>query len=508
MNRHADLPARLGIWFAVALPWLNPFAPGPSPAVLQTLLSLGGVALLLVLSQVAQSPKDWPRLIAQAWLAAALLSSAMALLQYAGWSERLSPWVNVTPVGEAFGNLRQRNQFASLTSIGLLALLGLAVRPRASGPAGLLETAGWLAAAVLLSLGNAASSSRTGAAQLVMIAGFAVVWKAWRQPTGGRLLVAALAGYGIGTVLLPWMVGLDPLHGSILGRMQPGMPDCNSRLVLWRNVLQLIALRPGLGWGWGELDYAHFITLYPGPRFCDILDNAHNLPLHLAVELGVPLALLACGSAAWLVWRGRPWREQEPERQMAWGVLAVILLHSLLEYPLWYGPFQVAAGLSVVLLWRARPAGARAAAAGAAWMRGAALGLAVLLIAGVAYAAWDYQRISQIYLPADERAEAYRDDTLQKIKASHLFHDQVEFAELTITPLGPDNAAAMASQAQRMLHFSPEARVVQKLVDSALLLGRQDVATFYLARMRSAFPADYERWMSANRPAVSAPLKP
>ncbi len=27
---------------------------------------------------------------------------------------------------------------------------------------------------------------------------------------------------------------------------------------------------------------------------------------------------------------------------MAWGVLAIILLHSLLEYPLWYGPFQMA----------------------------------------------------------------------------------------------------------------------------------------------------------------------
>ena len=28
------------------------------------------------------------------------------------------------------------------------------------------------------------------------------------------------------------------------------------------------------------MDYAHFVTLYPGERFCDILDNAHNLPLH------------------------------------------------------------------------------------------------------------------------------------------------------------------------------------------------------------------------------------
>src|SRR5665811_2179347 len=91
---------------------------------------------------------------------------------------------------------------------------------------------------------------------------------------------------------------------------------------------------------------------YPGARFCEILDNAHNLPLHLVVELGLPLAVLVCGAGLWLVWRQRPWRERDATRQMAWAVLALILLHSLLEYPLWYGPFQVAFGLSLWLLWR------------------------------------------------------------------------------------------------------------------------------------------------------------
>ena len=36
---------------------------------------------------------------------------------------------------------------------------------------------------------------------------------------------------------------------------------------------------------------------------------------------------------------------------MAWAVLAVIGLHSLLEYPLWYGPFQIAFGLCLAWLW-------------------------------------------------------------------------------------------------------------------------------------------------------------
>ena len=71
-------------------------------------------------------------------------------MQYFGVADSFSPWVNTTQIGEAFGNLRQRNQFASLTNIGLAALVWLAGRDRLSG--------GWLvAAAVLLAVGNAAS---------------------------------------------------------------------------------------------------------------------------------------------------------------------------------------------------------------------------------------------------------------------------------------------------------------------------------------------------------------
>src|SRR3954470_23707547 len=117
--------------------------------------------------------------------------------------------------------------------------------------------------------------------------------------------------------------------------------------------MHLIAQKPWTGWGWGELDWAHFMTLYPGARFCDILDNAHSLPLHLAVELGLPVAAIACGAIAWALLRIAPWREADATRQLALCVLAVILIHSLLEYPLWYGPFQIAFGLALGLLWPA-----------------------------------------------------------------------------------------------------------------------------------------------------------
>jgi Virulence factor membrane-bound polymerase, C-terminal/O-Antigen ligase len=302
--------------------------------------------------------------------------------------------------------------------------------------------------------------------------------------------------------LLPQWAGLDPLASGILGRVGESTAACTSRLTLWSNVLHLITQKPWFGWGWGELDYAHFITLYPGERFCEILDNAHNLPLHLAVELGVPIAMAFCVMCGWLVWRNKPWAETNPTRQMAWGVLAVIGLHSMLEYPLWYGPFQLAVVLCIWMLW-VTPMNADAEVQEIEQPRGRTLAstltasFAIVLIAVCAYAAWDYWRISQIYLAPDSRNAAYRDDTLTKIQNSWLFHDQVQFAKLTITPLTQDNAAHTFALAKEMLHFSPEPRVVEKVIESATMLGREDEALFYLQRFKAAFPEQHARWSSA-----------
>jgi len=491
------------------VPWLNPFTIGPSSALLPWLVALGGLAGLFALQVMRMPSLDgdqavnfWSLCSSQAWLLAGLLSSLIALIQYAGASAAFSPWINYTEAGEAFANLRQRNQFATLTNIALAALLWWAVQKRALAQQANAHGAALLMA-VVLALGNAASSSRTGLLQLVMLIALVVLWGGWRQPVLRRLLLVFCVTYAAALWVLPWAIGLDPWSHGAWARLQAGDAVCSSRITLWRNVLHLISLRPWFGWGWGELDYAHFVTPYDGPRFCDILDNAHNLPLHLAVELGIPVAVAVCGVLTWLVLRARPWREGNPTRQLAWTVLALIGLHSLLEYPLWYGPFQMAVGLCVVLLWR-RGDGAvsvvsrRILRTTGILQWGCAV-LAVALMAACAYAAWDYRRISQIYLPPESRAEAYRGDTLAKIRGSWLFSDQVKFAELTITPLTPQNAEHMHALAEEMLHFSPEPRVVEKLIESAVLLHHDDEVKINLARFRAAFPEAHDRWAETQR---------
>ena len=509
-------------FFLLTLPWLNPFAPGPSPPVLPWLVALmatGGLLGLGAARGIASKQRDnstfaqrWAGPFAWALVVAGLVSSLMGLLQYFGLAAVLEPWVRQGTFGEAFANLRQRNQFASLTTMALVALIWLAVSCRTAVAT---DTPGKLSqqrtelplmlAATLLAIGNAASSSRTGLLQLALLCGLFGLWGGWRLAAVRRILLLAVVIYGVSTFALPLMAGLDPFDKGMFARLRDGDGVCESRRVLWSNVLDLIALRPWLGWGWGGLDYAHYITLFDSVRFCAILDNAHNLPLHLAVELGVPVAVLVCGGVTWWAWRCTPWKEADPARQMAWGVLAVIGLHSLLEYPLWYGPFQMAAGLCVMLLWNgAQPLAGAVYESNRPFAPVIRAQTAAILIAISVYALWDYHRISQLYLAPQDRDAAYADDTIGKARQSWLFRNQVQFAELTTTPLERRTAQWTLDTASTLLHYSPEPRIIEKVIESAVMLGRNEEAIAHLARYRAAFPKEHAAWARGNArmPAV------
>ena len=499
--------------FALAVPWLNPFTLGPNAAAVQGFVTLF-CALSLVFyagSRPQLSGPGFAGVTASAWLLAASLSAGLGLLQYFGAGDWLAPLLNYAAPGEAYANLRQRNQFATLINIGLAALLWWQAAGVAALPPWLLapRERRWLVVAtvalvVVLATADAASASRTGVLQLLLLSAMTLYWQrraAVLGPAGSgaapalvapwRLLLLALLVYLLMTFLLPWLAQLDGAHVGIWARLRATDSACSSRRLLWTNVLTLIAQKPWTGWGAGELAWAHFSTLYQGERFCEILDNAHNLPLHVTVLFGIPAGLLFCALLVACVAYARPWREQLPERQLAWAVLALLGLHSLLEYPLWYAPFQLALVLAL-LLW-CSPA-RRQALLGSVRTHAAA---GLVFVAGL-YAVWDYWRISQIYLPMDSRAPAYRDDTLEKLQGSWLYRTQVRFAELSVVPLTRDNAEYMLALSKELMHYSPEPMVLEKILDSARLLGRPDDIAYYSVRFRVAYPRDYQRWAQAS----------
>ncbi|MGP1681469.1 MAG: Wzy polymerase domain-containing protein, partial [Giesbergeria sp.] len=410
---------------------------------------------------------------------------------------------------QAMGNLRQRNQQATLLSLGVWALVWWVAQRRPPMPiSGIVsrrwpEAATWVAMA-LLAAGSAATTSRTGLLQWLLLVGLGWLWRRRLGPSALKLLVGGLLLYFLASWVLPLLLWpAAGVQGSGVFARVTASYGCGSRGALWANVLHLITLRPWRGWGWGELDYAHYITLFPGERFCTLLDNAHNLPLHLAVELGLPAALLICSTAAALVWRARPWQEAAAPRQLAWGVLLAIGAHSMLEFPLWYGPFQLAALCALGLLLAPAPR-VKIKEKWPVRQCYKAL-LAIVLIALIGAIAHQYAAVSQLYKPMSERSTALRLGDQGRVVGAPLFDDAARFAHLTTLTVTPANAAEVHAMASDLLHYSPETRVIERLITSAELLGLKDEALFHRLRYAAAYPDDCARWARSRSASASKP---
>ena len=261
-----------GLLGALVLPWLTPLGSPPEPSLFPWLVTAACAVVLWLLRRQLTGP-----LLLCGWLTAALLSAVLGLAQHLGHVPLEMSSVLLSSAGQAVGNLGQKNQFASLTNIGLAALLLLSARLE---PASRRASLGMVAAALLLSFAHAASASRTGLLQLAGLSLLILLWGLGKNRTTRTLLLCAWVAYVLATLLLPeWRADGPTSSQNIWGRLQEQKLDCGSRLVLWSNVLSLIAEKPWLGWGWGELDYAHFMFHDSGPRFCELLNHAHNLPL-------------------------------------------------------------------------------------------------------------------------------------------------------------------------------------------------------------------------------------
>ena len=74
----------------------------------------------------------------------------------------------------------------------------------------------------------------------------------------------------------------------------------------------------------------------------------------------------------------------------------------------------------------------------------------------------------------------------------------MQFAELTTTPLDRSTAQWTFDTASNLLHYSPEPRVIEKVIESAVMLGRDEEAMAHLARYRAAFPKEHAAWARSN----------
>jgi hypothetical protein len=149
----------------------------------------------------------------------------------------------------------------------------------------------------------------------------------------------------------------------------------------------------------GEFNFAWSLTPF-AHRPTAFFDHTHDLPLQLAVEMGVPLAAATLALLGWALWRAFvAGRDADPRDagalRAAFMLVLMIGVHSLLEYPLWYAYFLLPTAFAWGLC-LGTPGGSAAAAR--LWIGTRALATCcVVMFAGGVASVVDYLRVAAIF---------------------------------------------------------------------------------------------------------------
>lgn len=334
--------------------------------------------------------------------------------------------------GRAVGNLRQPNHLSTLLVWAVIALVPLAQARRVMG----LRLPGLLAAAlgILMVLGVVLTASRTGVVGMFLLSIWGLVDRRLRPAIRWSLVLAPLI-YLVGWTLVDyWAHHTAHTFG---GEKRLAESDLSSsRFGIWSNAWSLIKMNPWFGVGWGEFNFAWTLTPFPH-RPVAFFDHAHNLPIHLAVELGLPLALGLMGLLSWGVWlafaRAAKVAGDAGAGARATAMLVLLVgLHSLLEYPLWYVYFLLPTAWAWGHALRVPAADAATTQTAARpqrhWWPEVAGGL---MLVGALFAAWDYQRVTVIYVPGDDAQPLTQ--RIGSGQGSLLFGHHADYAAATST---------------------------------------------------------------------------
>jgi O-antigen ligase len=419
-----------------------------------------------------------------ALVAAAFASAALALIQVfmPKWAD--GRWI-ATPLvaGRAVGNLRQPNHLSTLLLMGAAAWVSLPKLRSGWGFIGL----------TLLVWGVVATGSRTGMVGVGLLALWGIfdknLSKGWRWFLVLTPGVYALCWEG----MAQWATASG--H-SFIGeaRLHSGSDISSSRFDIWRDTLQLIQQNIWQGVGWDEFNFAWTLTSFPD-RPVAFFDHTHNLALQLLVEMGTPLggSILLLLLMAYIGLLRQAFRAKTGG--LAWMALytvTLVMVHSLLEYPLWYAYFLLptafvwgmgladgrAAELADQGIGRLRE---RASVSGARMLWGSLIA-SLALTFGAVYAVWEYRQITDIYAPAKNNPLSLG-ERIQQGQDTWFFSHQGDYAAATTSEhpgKDPDAYAALG----RATHYLIDARLMITWAKAEAERGDLPKAKFLAQRAR------------------------
>jgi len=360
--------------------------------------------------------------------------------------------------------------------------------------------AAWLSLYLLLILGAASTRSRTALACAIIAAGF-WVWT-WRsRPIWVTATLAAFPALLLGAEgLMRWIWSVtqfvDLLTLQTASATAPGLKLLSTehpRLGLWSHSLAIIAERPWFGWGWKQTRLGLLESFPDTPHF-ELFDNSHNLFLELAINFGIPVAVLAFVLICGLILKFRPWKEVRTDRITAWLILGCMLAYSQVEFPLWYLHFISLAALAAGYLWfnPDRP-NATEPAPFALWQRTA---VAAWMVLASAAAFIDYQWAARAYArssiwPAEQPGLVTTEEILQS-QRTVLFGPYTSYAIV-------QQPAGVRLTDQQIVYFgeyalstAPEPPLLFKLIGAHQRLGNKERARQLAEQGLRQFPKSFK----------------
>lgn len=484
LPRIALLP--LGLAGIVLLQWLSGNLLFPQQALLGMLYLLWAM-LLMALGQQLQRELGWERLATTlAWclLAGGMASALITGMQQAGWHGWMLVPMHTT---QSAGNLAQPNHFANYIGLALVSLVYLWQRRHVGRPV-------FATAAVLLLTLLALSGSRS--AWLYLTAMLLLAWRCAAAGGGRSLLVTCvllLPSFLLIQQVIPWITGGSPAGATLMPteRLFREVSGTGVRLQIWHEAWQMFRDAPWLGVGFGQFDWNSFMLAdrQAAGTFAEPTEHAHNLILHLLAELGIVAGILCLGMAATWVWHNRQ-AASSPEGWWLYGILAIIGVHSLLEYPLWYTYFL---GIAAILLGagEVRTLKLELARVGRpallAMLLMGGLGLANLTQAYASLEKWMTRSLQGQVRDADLPAITA---DLTRLHGESLLSPYVELVLAASIAPSTNRLEEKLQLSDTAMRFSPIRQIVFRHALLLALKGERDAALLQLRRAERAYPND------------------
>lgn len=451
-------------------------------------------ALMAVLGHVLgrrMAPDSIAGTLAWFLLAGGLVHALIGLVQHYHISTPFDFMIAQKAGTAVYGNLGQPNHYAAYMTLSLASVAYLYGR-------GVLAGAPAVACAAAFLVVLALTGSRSSWLYLVMILALALLLHRLRREAASRRL-AVFAGWLLpsfiaaqGLVTLPFMLPeQDATMTTSVERLFQVASGIGPRLELWREAWQMFLAAPVLGAGFGQFAWHNFLyqAAYGASAAGALFNHSHNIVLQLLAETGIAGALIIVGPVlAWVAGL----RRVQVDLEWWWllALVAVIGIHSLLEFPLWYsnflGPAALLLGLGAQRSLSVRVPGAARAAV-----------VLVLLVGCVNLAAVisPYRNFEQLVFSAGPQSPQSSSDeafaqALMTVHSEPLLRPYVELAIAYGVSVNREQLADKLTVVTRAMHFVPVEVLVYRQALLLALAGDAAAAREQLERSLRVYPSD------------------